>query len=330
MQFSEGEAPWREIPGWVYFLLNLGYQWPDQEATTRRVGFVSMPCDSAAAGLIALGALRKRLESGEANDFDAHFKRILGLGDQHPSNPVLVNKSERGRWVFDGRHTHGGIWVKRVDPVSPDRRSGLSIRRTISFEQAKDWFFQEEPPISESEAHYQAHYENLLNGAGPIHLSNLTRSDLAGGVCLIGRVAGECATLNLMNDVCFRADDQNANLAELLTIDGWSSHGSSPNPVPRVSFVNSRRLSSDPITPKAKVSIVDGDLALLRVLARPEFDECDIVCAYPRSMARERLEELGAKIEHLSQWYSVDHESLSVLPRNPRGIAMSMIRKRCP
>lgn len=330
MQFSEGEAPWRSIPEWVHFLVNLGYRWPDEDAAARRIGLVSMPCDSAAAGLIALGAMRRRLEQPEAHDLQVHFQRILALGEPNPPNPVLIHRIERGEWKFAGFIPYGGIRVERADALKKNQKTGFSIAMSIILEQAGDWCFRGEPQVTGSESDYQNHYESLLDDAGDINIQNLTHSDLVRGVCLVGRVAGERSTLNLMNDVCFKAGGRNANLAELLTIDGWSSHGSTSGPAPRVSFVNSRTSDSNIITFKPKLVVVDGDQALLRVLGRSEFDECDFICTYSRGVARERLEELGSKIEHLSQWYSVDYDSLSSFPSSPRGIAMSILTKRVP
>jgi len=329
VQFSDGESPWREMPEWVHFLMNLGYRWPGVDLSARRIGFVSMPCDSAAAGFIALGAMRRRLEKPEAHDLGIHYERILALGKPDPDNPILIHKVERGEWEFAELIRYGGVRVKRADAAKKkNQKAVFSYGKSIIPDQAGDWYFLGEPQVTGSEPHYLNHYASLLEDAGNIHIQNLTRSDRMRGVCLVGRVAGECATLNLMNDVCFKAGGENRNLAELLTIDGWSSFGSSSGPVPRVSFVNSR--FSDSITNHIRPSlvVVDGDQALLRVLVRSEFDECDIVCAYSRTVERERLEDLGAKLEHLSQWYSVDRDSLLAYPRSPRGIAISMLKKR--
>jgi hypothetical protein len=79
MQFSEANGAWQVIPRWADFLIRLGFEWPEGESETRRIGLISMPCDSAAAGLIALGAMRRRLELDDANDLTAHFQRIRAL-----------------------------------------------------------------------------------------------------------------------------------------------------------------------------------------------------------------------------------------------------------
>ena len=57
MLFSEDNDSWREVPDWASFLLRLGVKFPLDPIETRRICLVSMPCDSAAAGLVALGAM---------------------------------------------------------------------------------------------------------------------------------------------------------------------------------------------------------------------------------------------------------------------------------
>ena len=46
-----------------------------------------MPCESAAAGLVALGAMRRRLAVDDANDSLAHFQRIERLAGHKEVRP---------------------------------------------------------------------------------------------------------------------------------------------------------------------------------------------------------------------------------------------------
>src|SRR5258708_3671241 len=54
--FSETGCVWQPVPPWAAFLIRFGYLWR-ATSKTRRIALLTMPCDSAAAGLISLGAL---------------------------------------------------------------------------------------------------------------------------------------------------------------------------------------------------------------------------------------------------------------------------------
>jgi hypothetical protein len=72
IRFSEAGDPWREVPQWADFLIRLGWAWPTNDAGRSRVCLVSMPCDSAAAGLVTLGAMIRDFGNPRANDVDGH------------------------------------------------------------------------------------------------------------------------------------------------------------------------------------------------------------------------------------------------------------------
>jgi hypothetical protein len=59
--FSEAQAEWHAVPRWIEYLIHLGYVWPRDISERRRIALISMPCDSAAAGLVSLGALVREL-----------------------------------------------------------------------------------------------------------------------------------------------------------------------------------------------------------------------------------------------------------------------------
>jgi hypothetical protein len=82
MDFSELKGEWQPIPYWVRFLVQMGYNWPRSGTRPRRIALVSMPCDSAGAGLIALGAMVHDLVDPQANDVDAHYDKLLQYARQ--------------------------------------------------------------------------------------------------------------------------------------------------------------------------------------------------------------------------------------------------------
>ena len=83
MFFSEANQEWQVVPRWVTFLIRLGYNWPCGVLGQRRIALISMPCDSAAAGLIALGALIRDLGNPNANDVDGHYDALLRYARQY-------------------------------------------------------------------------------------------------------------------------------------------------------------------------------------------------------------------------------------------------------
>ncbi len=81
--FSDDDKTWQTIPPWVGSLIGLGYNWPDDPSRQRRISLISMPCDSAAAGLISLGALVRDLANGKANDVDGHYESLMRYAHQY-------------------------------------------------------------------------------------------------------------------------------------------------------------------------------------------------------------------------------------------------------
>src|SRR5262245_44381956 len=83
MLFSEALGEWRPLPGWAAYLIQLGFHWPKRNEERRRIALISMPCESAGAGLVALGALVKGLGDPSANDIDGHYDALLRHARQY-------------------------------------------------------------------------------------------------------------------------------------------------------------------------------------------------------------------------------------------------------
>src|SRR5688500_700029 len=86
IEFSERGGAWRPVSKWVGFFVRLGYGWPAVQPRPRRIALVSMPCDSAAAGLVAFGALLRDLCHPRANDIDCHYYRLWYYARQYLEN----------------------------------------------------------------------------------------------------------------------------------------------------------------------------------------------------------------------------------------------------
>ncbi|CAN5483454.1 hypothetical protein BH20ACI3_BH20ACI3_39670 [soil metagenome] len=83
MQFSEFRQEWRSLPAWVRFLIDFGYEWPSHETRPRRIALLSTPCDSAGAGLVALGSMIRGLASPSANDVDGYHEALTRYARQY-------------------------------------------------------------------------------------------------------------------------------------------------------------------------------------------------------------------------------------------------------
>jgi hypothetical protein len=111
-------------------------------------------------------------------------------------------------------------------------------------------------------------------------------------------------------------------LPELLTIHGWSNRN-----VSRVTFFNSLTERLDRVQAAPALVIADGDGSFLKVLARPEFRQSDVIGVIHRTMERDKLEAVGNKMLHFAQWYAQDAAFLHQIPALPRGITLSVIRR---
>lgn len=315
MEFSEANSPWRDVPDWVSFLIQFGYAWIEPRSTSRRIAIVSMPSDSAAAGLIALGVMRKCMELDDANDLDSHYQRLLALA-RSSSNVVLRHAKRRGRFVFDGIDEDGVPWVKQL-------KSKSSVRMNLPRESATNWRIDGEAPVAIGDGQRVPNaefYSNLVPQGGEIRASNLAESH--SDLCLAGRVTGEAPTKGLMADIRFRDNGCAADLSQLLTVQNWM-----PGTISRVRFYNARTETFDRESGTPQVVVADGDTTFLKILASAEFEDCDAIGVMHRTMEREKLEAVGTKLASLRQWYRPDDSLLGTLPGIPRGVTMSILRR---
>jgi hypothetical protein len=323
MDFSEANEPWQAPPRWAAYLINSGFVWAEARPR-RRIGIISMPCDSAGAGLVTLGAIRYRLGLADANDALSHFERIEKLAARRDSAVYLRHRSMRGRFRLDGKADRGWVWA-RQEQSGPGRGSAQSgpARVTIHVGNASEWRLEREAPAETIEGagiplgHF---YQALVDGADPLLELNLRRSDSA--ICLAGRVTGESVSRGSFSAVRFRCESQIADLATLLTVHGWL-----PDTVSRVAFFNSRTQQLDRNSGFTSLVVADGDSAFLRAIDAPEFRESDVVGVIHRAVERDRLELIGTKLTDMSQWYVSDQEMLDRTSA-PAGITASVLQRR--
>ncbi|NEX62474.1 hypothetical protein [Noviherbaspirillum galbum] len=125
-----------------------------------------------------------------------------------------------------------------------------------------------------------------------------------------------------MSQIRFGGDKWELGLDELLTVREWA-----PTIVSRVSLFNTRTGEIDRQTRFPRLVVADGDLAFLKVLGNDLFNEADILAVIPRTLDRQRLEDIGARLSQLEQWYAHEPERNGILPLPPAGIAINSLKR---
>jgi hypothetical protein len=283
-----------------------------------------MPCESAAAGLVALGAIRYRLTLAEANDALSHFERLESLAARLDRETYLRHQTIRGRFRLQRRDDRGVVWVRQEQKTVTDRFSSNGPPAiAIHAGNANEWRLEQEAPVETVHGSGIPHrrlYEALIADAPPLLELNLARSDSA--ICLAGRVAGESVSRSSCAAIRFECESSVADLAELLTVRSWS-----PDSVSRITFFNCRTRQLDRRSGFTGLVVADGDSAFLRAIDAPEFKDSDVVGVVHRAVDRDRLELVGTKLADLSQWYTSDADILNRLPP-PMGITVAVLQRR--
>ena len=335
MLFSEADQEWRPVPHWVEFLIRLGYDWPDGVSGQRRIALVSMPCDSAAASLIALGALIRDLGNPNANDIDGHYDSLLRYARQYlqscslcdmPCDPGSKNcgyAAQATGWV---RYQHTTRY--RVSERTSLRNRHLAFVRGKSNltryplpEGAIDWQIAGDPPVrltNQDGALPEEAYGQIVDRAPILH-GNLLKS--FSGLCLAGRVAGKTATREVCGSVRFRGANGEYALPELLTVQEWAQS----NAVSRMNYFNARTEQFDRQASAPALVVADGDASILKTLRLSAFQRSDVIGAVHRTMERGQLEAIGNRVHGLRQWYAEDYGMLGRLPAAPRGISVLIL-----
>lgn len=306
---------WRSIPDWASCLIEFGYAWLDQPRESRKIAVISMPSDSAAAGLVTLGLMRRCLELDDANDTSLHYERLLALAQTRLGDVTLRHNVWNGVFVFDELDQNGVLWVSKLN-------ANDNFRSTITRRSAVRWRVHGEGPVALLTGQEVPHahlYTHLVHHGGAIKPENLSES--YSKVCLAGRGTGENPTRAMMASVRFRHNGMEANLCELLTVQGWL-----PGTISRTLFYNTRNRQFDRKVGQPQIVIADGDASFLHVVDRTYFEPSDVIGVIHRTVERDRLEAIGNKLESKRQWY--DQLVVDGPPTLARGIGIYMLKKR--
>jgi hypothetical protein len=335
MRYSEVEGEWMPMPLWVRFFLSLGYTWPRIDQQLRRICLVSMPCDSPAAGLIALGAMVHDLGDPLANDVDAHTKRLLNYARQYLEHCKLCTlrcHPELKRCGYTKQATgrlrspllRGTVQISGQTDFDAGELKWLQGNSVVTRKRdhLKDYHIEDEPPCEWNDAVGElspAPYELLFRDAAIIS-DNLRRS--YGGLCLAGRGTGQGATRSTYEQVHIGDAVCEYSLSEILAIPEWSDCR-----ISRLAYFNSRTRRMDRRAASPNLVIADGDSAFLRAFDHSEFQRADILAVVHRSLDRDRLEAVGTKMLP-SQWFEPDTDRLCELPPKPKGVSIVILKSR--
>jgi hypothetical protein len=334
--FSEVGIDWRPISYWAEFLIQFGHSWPASAPGRRRIALISMPSDSAAAGLIALGALVRDLASDSATNVTGHYDALLRHARQYIKNCRDCDmrcQPESKRCGYFSEAT-GLVRDKnnkayRISEATDfkNKQLVLSIDRgtwTVWPKRALDLQIDGHPRprlINAAGALPADAYASIVTGA---KICPKTIRESYSGLCFAGRSAGEAASRKACASIRFRCNDIDYDLPELLTIQGWAPSSS----VSRMSFFNARTEVADTNAISPALVIADGDSSFLKVLARTEFQQSDVIGVFHRTIDRDSLELLGNRMIGLRQWYTEDSASINQTQAAPRGIEALILSRR--
>ncbi len=293
-----------------------------------------MPCDSAAAALISLGALIRGLGNPLANDLGGHYTALTRFARQYLDKcsvcEVRCEPEVKGCGYASeasGKVRYQGRKIYTVSDRSDSERIwffGQRVHRQLIPQFAFDWQIDGIPPpqLYDQEGALpppQVYQEFVANSS--IVDRNLKSS--FSGLCLAGRAAGEKASLEIYGLIRFRIAGEEYSLPNLLTVHGWSRFD-----ISRMTFFNSRRerIDREPYAPTLVVA--DGDAAFLKVLDRPGFQNSDVIGVIHRLIDRSNLEAVASRIVATQQWYVEDDDLLNKLTDVPKGISVAIVRRR--
>ncbi len=320
VKVSEAGAAVIEPPRWVEYFVSLGFNWPI-ESDRQRLCFISTPCDSQAAGLIALGLIMQRLGQRRSDD-----------ANQHLSNLSIAAKRKRGKTIFRHR-TRPGLFEAVVDA------SGRVRFKRMGKEAAEEHFLLEANAVEwaiDGQPHIQVRdldgalshagvYSSLMPEGISVHEENLRRSDSV--VVFAGRSSGSTATKEHLQRLVFRCDSDAADLAELLSIHAWSD-----TKVSRMRYLTSRRSGDNCASDRfdrpgllPRLVVADGVAAF--GAARSSADGADIIAVIDRSSDLQSLDEMGATVADLRQWYDDGDAPECKLP-SPAGVVVRSLFSR--
>ncbi|MBB3010246.1 hypothetical protein [Cupriavidus alkaliphilus] len=342
MRYFEENVEYESVPRWVRAALNLAYRWREKGGGSRRIGLLSMPCESEVAGLIALGALRRDLECATANCLDSQFDLLLEVCRDRVGGSSR-NREPSGETTWDVRNTaDGSCWnfvsyeATSDQIVVRDHRYREFVRRAgrqmpnpngaclcyIGREQAMEWQLHGfAPPEVSSDGSALDHstYSALPDCDGTIHEANLRRS--YSGLILVGQGGGrDSAYMQKFYSAGFQFHGQRLPLGELLTL-----HHNERKCIQRLRFV-SQRAHKDEQCSAASLVVADGITAFRD--AERLFPASDIIGVCNRDASPEAVDQLRSWLNEGVRYYSDTNAAHFLQHKLPSGMLLRVLQQR--
>ena len=342
MRYFEADTFYDAVPAWAAAALNLGYRWHLGGSNARRIGLLSMPCESEAAGLIALGAFRSDLERTTANHVDTHFDllrqachervsaRMHCKGSHEEPEWDLRNIIDDTLWRFV---SHDGdldaIVLEDARHRSVIKRKGKSIpnqngacRRYLMRHHATDWQLRDCPLpqlVPGERALEISDYCDLPGCVGSIVEANLSRS-YEGLVLVGGGATRDSRYMQKYYAAGFAIADRRLPLGDLLTL-----HHNERKYIERMRFLNERALQYKAVYP-ARLIVADGISALLS--AEKLFHDSDIIGVCSRDASVEAILQLQDLLNDRIRYYTDIDTSHCMSVEMPAGMLLRVLQRR--
>lgn len=334
MRYFEPNKLYDEIPRWVAVALGIGFRWG--QSNTRRIGMLSMPCDSEAAGLVALGALRRDLERRTANHLDTHFDLLVKRCLKRDSSQILNENSD-----WDLRHIDNTYWRfveydTKTDAIVVEdakhrgivKRKGKRVsnphgvcHRYLMRSSALEWQLRGFPvpkSIKNVKSLDYFDYQNFPICAGDVLRENLSCS--YEGLVLVGSgAARDSQYMQKFYSTGFSIDGRRLCLGDLLTLHQDSQH------IKRLRFLNERNEEIKELYP-ANLVIADGINALLR--AYELFSDSDIIGVCSRDSTSEAIMQLKDFLNDKARYYKDIDTSQYLADKTPEGMLFRVLQRK--
>ncbi len=307
MYFEAGKS-YNKVPSWVSSAVRLGYNWDrERPERKRRVGVISMPCNSVCPALVSLGLLRNDLERETANNANGHYDVLFRAAEIYLSNPasdtVLIHNQGKKttKWRFKSTED-SGIFVLAGHKENVRKNGKLvpnpngPVTSLITKGNAHEWRLEGDPVVESNAegALLQGDYSAIPGCGGAIISENLRRSYSYSGVLLVG--GGKDRSSSYMKNIYeagFGDVVERKTLGELLTLHA------SVNMVKRLNFCN--QINIDTQGKDYYLVIADGAQAFLKSLQY--FRSSDVLGIFSRDEPAENLINVAEKLADLERYY---------------------------
>jgi hypothetical protein len=315
--FMESGKEYPSVPEWVDALVNFGFDWAGKVGQgRRRIAIISMPSESAAAGLAALGALSHRLTMEGANELEDHRRRVRELKDESVHGLYYrSNGSETGPFYS----CSDGTEMRLVYEGGKNRYSGLK-QLVMDGMEGKIRFSGEPPVFQENAVEGESVYQEIPGCGNEILMENLKSTDK--WLCFAGRKKGRVDAERILKSVSFKAGGREFDLKQLLLLS--NGHRS----IYRTCYYNTRGNANVNELPLNRIGLVvaDGLGSLVKVLDQKEFAEKNVIGVFHRVRKRDDLEALDERMSELDRFY--DRQAMDSGTALPTGVGATVFERR--